>query len=88
MEGQFKKAFLKFFLVNVLVFLGPNGCGKTTYFQCALENRNDMEKFILKINQLNKYHSFKIKEGLVIFLNKEVFLICRYDNILGIAQIH
>ena len=38
MEDQFKKTSMKVYPGECVGVLGPNGCGKTTYFQFVLAN--------------------------------------------------
>ena len=58
--------------------LGPNGCGKTTLFSMCIGEQNVRWKNFLNNKSIEQIPiHLRSKEGLGIFLNKEVFLICR-----------
>jgi len=91
-EGRpvLKKLSLKVFPGECVGILGPNGCGKTTFFSMCIGEQNvDAGKIFLNNKSIEKIPiHLRSKEGLgYLPQQRSVFDMSVYDNIMGIAQI-
>ena len=75
-----KKLSLKVYPGECVGVLGPNDCGKTTLFSMCIGEQNvDNGQIFLNNKSIEQIPiHLRSKKVLVIFLNKEVFLICPF----------
>ena len=80
-----KKLSLKVYPGECVGILGPNGCGKTTYFQCIGEQSPESGKIFLNGKSIEQIPiHLRAKEGLgYLPQSRSLFNLSTYDNLLG-----